>query len=95
MVKKTVVQKGEGKQVVVQYYTSSSGNSPGRWKDLKSTGRWQIEKIFDENGKIIDAVMYVEHKGLIFKQWIHENDIRIVEQYVPEIVIIECEEVRK
>lgn len=89
MVKEKVVQKGEGKRIIAQRYVVNGAGYA--YMSLKPTGRWQIEKIFNENDELVDTIMYVEHKGLIFRKWVHENDIRFVEQYVPEIVIVECE----
>lgn len=82
--KETIIQKAEPKKTIAEYYTGSN-TSPGIWQRLKPTGRWQIERYDNE------AIMYVEHKGLIFRKWVHESDIRFVERHVPEIVIIECE----
>ena len=43
-------------------------------KPFKPTGRWKLEIIDD------DKDLYLEHKGLIFKEWVHEGDIVIREE---------------
>lgn len=43
------------------------------WKALNMTGRWKIVTDPDDD----EYKMFIEHKALIFKYWIHEDFIEI------------------
>jgi hypothetical protein len=47
---------------------------------LKPTGKWKLV-----NGPYEDNMIYVQHKGLIFKRWIREDDIKFYPEQTEEI----------
>ena len=54
------------------------------WEQLNLTGRWALDRKPGYN----DYALFLEHQGLFFKRWIHEDDIEI--RLAPHSVIMEC-----
>jgi len=90
----TVVDKGlPVKQIYVfrkQRPIDYNGLSHTTWKKLRPTGRWRLERVLADNGTILDTTLFIEHKGLIFKEWVHEQDISLSTEHRPEIVEFKC-----
>lgn len=55
------------------------------YKKLNPTGRWKLKTI--RNG---ENLLYIEHKGWLFKRWIFENDIVFVPSLDEDRGLITC-----
>jgi len=52
-----------------EYYSDDGGHEYDIVK-LNPTGKWK--ECTDRNG---NTTMYIQHKGWLFKQWVHEDNI--------------------
>ncbi len=68
---------------IIPYIKSMGDMGALHYKPLKPTGRWKYE-----NGPYCEDLIFVEHRGLIFKSWICENNIAFAPEKNTEI--FEC-----
>ena len=71
--------KGE----IIPYIESTGEVGALHHKELNPTGRWKYE-----NGPRFKDLIFVEHRGLIFKSWICERSIVFAQERNTEI--FEC-----
>jgi hypothetical protein len=71
---------------LVPYFEVTGGYGEIYYKVLKPTGRWKLETTPYNSS----YEMWIEHKGLIFKSWIPEN--QIVFKPKRTSVVFECED---
>ena len=67
----------------VPYILEVGHNGVCHYKLLRPTGRWKIE-----SGPYYERKMFIEHKGVLFKQWIPEASIEFKPR--EESYIFEC-----
>lgn len=66
--------------MLVPYHVKTGGEGMTSHHRLNPTGKWKYV-----NGPDQEDVIYVEHKGSLFKSWIHENNIEFHEEETEEV----------